>query len=212
MKQRLLAGFVLVHVIAIVAGSFPLLVDKRGMDWEKWNEPVVNREFEMWGERLGLDPERLKRGAWRASGGLNEIVYGARAPFKPYYHLCGTRQRWRMFPAPEMDPFRFEIELQNADGTWRPIFVQHDEEADWMAGQLEHDRFRAALNLYAWDVYPDGYEAFVDWVADQARWDFPDARSVRVHFRVLEGKTPKAMRSDPVLRGEWTRRTREVAL
>lgn len=216
-KQQLVAALVLLHVVAIGIGAFPLLVDKRGMDWDKWQEPLVKNEFAAWSERLsitGIDitPEKLTRKAWHVSQAINDAVYAGRAPFEPYYEILGTRQRWRMFPAPEMDPFRFEIDILEPASDWKPLFVQHSKTANWRADWLEHDRFRAALNLYAWDVYPEGYDDLVSWIAEQVSAEFPDATQVRIRFRVLAGKPPEAMRIAPTLSGDTFRQQRIARL
>ena len=62
----------------------------------------------------------------------------------------------------------------------------------WLAHHFERDRFRAALNLYAWGLYPETYEQFVDWLAAEAKRDFPNATRLRVGFEIVPAMKPGA--------------------
>ena len=216
-RTRAVAGLALLHIAAVVIGAFPVLVDERGMDWEQWQDPLVLGEFDAWRGRLGkvgveVSRERLMRRAWHATKGYNQVIDAGRAPFRPYYTWCGTRQRWRMFPAPLIDPLRLEIDVREPEAGWRPVYVTGDPEHGWMGRWLDHDRMRAALNLYGWNQYPDAYDDWVNWLSEAGRAAFPEADMLRVRYRVLEGKSPAEMRAAPGLEGGTFRQERVARL
>jgi hypothetical protein len=187
------AVLVLVHIVAIVVGAFPVLVDERGMKKEAWAHPLVEAEFANVSqqlERLGVprDPEEVKQMAWDTSLRWNRTLATLRSPFQFYYAEAGTRQRWRMFPAPVLQPVTFSIEREQ-EGEWRPVFLQRDAETQWRAKLLQHDRFRASFNLYYWTapLDPDmesAYQEVIHWIATEVRNDFGPGR-VRVLWREL---------------------------
>jgi hypothetical protein len=183
------AALILVHVLAITAGSIPVIVDKRAMTEEAWQDPIAQEEFERWSERMqgwGIDasPEDVEKSAWAVAAGILEFQTAVQAPFLPYYEFFGSRQRWRMFPAPVKNPVRLRIDVETG-GEWVTVYRMGSREEKWLAHFFNRDRFRAALNLYAWNVYPEAYEEFVDWAAAQAAIDFPAGARVRIGFEVL---------------------------
>ena len=183
-----------IHVLAIVVGSLPVLVDERVLTPEAWNDPIAQQEFEAWADRLtalGMEttPDQFGQGAWNAASGILRVQRALTRPFEPYYHIVGTRQRWRMFPAAVEEPVRMRIDIES-DGEWRTIYRMGSAQEDWGAPYFDRDRFRAALNLYAWGVYPESYEQFVNWLAEEVRTDFPEATRFRVGFQIEPAMKP----------------------
>lgn len=204
------------HLVAITVGSLPVLVDERGLTEETFQDPLVQAEFKIWAERLNVDPEDFGDGVWNAASGLLHTQRALQAPFEPYYEIAGTRQRWRMFPGALENPSRLRIDVLE-EGDWRTVYRlgSHDPGEQWLAKWFDRDRFRAALNLYAWDVYPEAYEEFVTWLAKVAADDFPTAERIRVGYEVVSALSPEEARAgihrEPKP-WEEARQTREVEL
>lgn len=187
------ACLIALHVLAIFIGSLPVMVDERGMKREAWADPLVQEEFANWAVLLqgwgaDLSAEELEEHAWQWSGKVLRVQSALRGPFEPYYALCGTRQRWRMFPAPVPQAMSFQIEIEEA-GAWRTLYEFQGEGMNWHRDWFDQDRMRAALNLYAWNVYPEAWEQAVDWLAGLAAEDFPSASRIRVCFPVVPALT-----------------------
>lgn len=189
-------ALILLHAVAITAGSLPILIDERGLTPETWNDPLARKEFAQWADRIGVTEEQFSEGAWNAASGILKTQRALQSPFQLYYAEAGTRQRWRMFPGALEEPTRLRIDLEEA-GTWRTIYLMGvtDPQVSWLKPRFDRDRFRAALNLYAWNVYPDAYEEFIHWLAKQAARDFPDATRLRVSFEVLPALKPAEARA-----------------
>ncbi|MEM9478299.1 MAG: hypothetical protein AAGA58_01415 [Verrucomicrobiota bacterium] len=181
------AALILFHIIAITAGSIPVLVDERAMTKEAWQDPVAQDEFKKWAERLGDDwtAEDVESTAWTVAKGLLDFQSAVEAPFEPYYQFSGTRQRWRMFPAPVKNFPRLRIDIQSANSEWTTVYQMGSSEHQWLAHYFNRDRFRAALNLYAWGVHEEAYEEFTAWTARQAAKEFPKASKLRVSFESI---------------------------
>ncbi|MEM0896944.1 MAG: hypothetical protein AAGJ79_08650 [Verrucomicrobiota bacterium] len=205
---HLRAALILFHVIAITAGSIPVLVDERAMTKDAWQDPVAQEEFEKWAERLGGDwtAQEVELIAWSLANGLLDFQSAAKAPFEPYYDYLGTRQRWRMFPAAVKNPKRFRIDIQT-DGKWETVYLMGSKEKSWLADYFDRDRFRSLLNLMAWESIDR--TGFRMWVMAQAADQFPHADYIKVGFEVLPAlkKTEAIAGNPPIPRsfstGDW---------
>jgi len=178
---------VLFHLLAITAGSLPVLVDERGLDREAWQDPLVQNEFRAWAERIrewGIEvgPADVEAAAWRFARVTLAANRRVTAIFEPYYRWLGTRQRWRMFPAAVERPVRFVIEIDPGTGIWEPVYRMGWGGEEWGARWFDRDRMRAALNLYAWGISAEGYDDLVTWLEAEVGTSFPGAERMRVGF------------------------------
>ena len=187
------AGLVLLHLLAIAIMAFP--APGEGMVREAWKDPTAQEEFAAWTGRLNdwgiaVTQTEFEERLWQVAETYMAVWQGAQRPFKPYYSLCGTTQSWRMFAGPHRYPTRLHIDIEEA-GRWRPAYVQRDPRHDWLHALLDHYRFRPLIYRFGWYQHVAGYadyQQFADWVASQARADFPEAERVRVYF--FKSRTP----------------------
>ncbi len=181
---------VAVHLVAITAGSLPVLVDERILTPETWKDPVALQEFGRWSNglaQIGIERSVDEVGAmlWDVASSVLRFQRTVQAPFQGYYQEAGTRQRWRMFPASVEETLRFRIDVER-NGGWETIYRMGDPERPWGREHFDRDRVRAALNLYAWGLYPESYEQLVDWIAARA----PGEGKVRIGFEALPAIAP----------------------
>lgn len=192
MKSSVRGVLVALHLVAITAGSLPVLVDERALTPSAWKDPVALQEFHRWSEvlgRFGIErtPEETGAILWNVASGVLHGQRAAQRPFDVYYREAGTRQRWRMFPAAVEEMPRLRIDLER-EGNWETLYRMGDPAHDWGGDYFDRDRVRAALNLYAWGLYPESYEQLVDWIAVRA----PGEGRVRVGFELLPAIVPGA--------------------
>lgn len=204
------AAFVALHLFAVTALALPSVGS--GLDRRAWSTPTVQGEFAAWTERLngwglGWTQAELEDVLWDVAVGYERAREKVLWPFEPYYRYAGTWQSWRMFVAPHRYPGRLEIDVDRGSG-WEPAYVGRSREHDWLAGYLDHDRFRAAVFRYSWQHYRGPRDDFADWVARQASAEWPDARAVRVSFLRYRTLGPEEARAGAV--AEETRELVEV--
>ncbi len=196
LRRRAFPILMAIHLIAITVGSLPILVDERGLKPEVFEDPLVQAEFATWARRfsyLGIEvsADEFGQGVWKAAETLLHTQRTLQQPFELYYEEAGTRQRWRMFPGAVEDPMRLRIDAYYGEATgWRTAYLMGSgaPEHQWLAQWFTRDRFRAALNLYAWNVYPGAYDEFAEWVASQAGLPLADGAPparLRMGFEVV---------------------------
>ena len=179
---------VAVHILAVMAGAFPVIVDRRGLDREMWKTPIAQNEIEKVTARLvdlGIEttPADVGEKAWQAASRLVVFQENIQRPFGFYYREMGVRQRWRMFPAPVKERSGVVVEVKT-DGKWKTVYEMGDRNHQWLAGHFNRDRFRAALNLYRWEMHPESLGELADWLAVRASDDFPESTALRLRFSV----------------------------
>lgn len=210
------ALFVVFHLVAVTLVAFPS-VGSAGMNRSSWKEPTVQGEFRAWSGRLsalGVDigPARLEDLAWDLASRSESLRATVLRPFQPYYQCCGTWQSWKMFVAPHRHPSRLEIDLDQGDGVFHPIYVAGSSDADWHRGWFGHDRTRAAVFRYGWEHFRPYRRQFGDWVARVAAGEFPDAHAVRVRFVHYRTPSPDEVISGaPIEMEETMSQTRNLA-
>lgn len=199
------AWLVAAHIFAVVGMALPS--PGGGMNKGAWKEPTVQAEFAAWRGRLEAlgyvtTPEIFEERLWvvakAAMSGRDKIL----APFDPYYQYCGTYQSWRMFVAPHTFPSRMHVDVL-VSGIWKPVYVERSGEYQWLAWQLDQDRFRSAVFRFSWKQYRKQYREFANWLAMQAGRDFPEATKVRVRFWKAPSATPEQARAGVVPEGAW---------
>lgn len=152
--------------------------------------PAERASLETWARRLGTTPEGLADGLARAGKILSAARWYALTPFRPLGNATVIRQRWRLFPSADPNPWRMEIEARRGPrDAWELVYRPYDREHAFLADEIEYRRLRGA-----WDPSTHGarrgYGPFVTWVAGRvfARW--PEYQEVRVRMerlRVLPG-------------------------
>jgi hypothetical protein len=125
------------------------------------------------------------------------------APFDPYYRYFGTWQSWRMFVAPHRFPARLEIDIDNGDGDWRPIYQARSPEYNWNQAQFDHERFRAAIFRYSWPAYRRTWKQFAQWSAARVMDDYPDVVSVRLRFFKYRTPSPEEVLGGAEVHGKY---------
>ncbi len=193
---QLRAVFVVVHLFAIFAMAFP--APGGGMRRSSWRNPTVQGEFAAWTGRLnavGVDIEQgeLEDHLWTFASGYMVVRGKVLTPFKPYYNRLGTWQSWRMFVAPHRFPSKLNVDIRR-DGEWQAVYVMRDPQLDWQGHVLDHDRMRSALFRYAWGHYRPTYYQLCDWLAKQARVDFPTADRLRCRYYNYQSPSPQQVR------------------
>ena len=186
-KLHLRGVLVGLHVLAVVVLSSPDL--SGGMNRKAWDAPMVEAEFAAWAERFDMGTDELQDRAWTVAVSWVEARDTLLTPFEPYHEYLGVRQRWRMFAAPNRVPARIAIAVE-IDGEWRLIYEARSPEHTWRADTLHRERLRVPINLAAWRHNRGLYKKLIEWIADRAAEDFPEASRVRVFY--LRAKTPTA--------------------
>lgn len=207
MNAELRGVLVAVHLLAITAGSLPVIVDERALTPEAWREPVAQQEFQRFSAllaRTGMacTPEEVSANLWNLASGVLHTQRFLQRPFQLYYQEAGTRQRWRMFPGAVEENPRFRIDVERENGVWETLYRMGDPAHDWEHEHFDRDRVRAALNLYAWGLYPESYEQLVDWIAAKV----PGEGRVRGAFELVPAVPPgteaivRAVREEKLVR------------
>lgn len=196
------AWLIVLHVVAITLQALP--APGGAMSRSAWKDPTVQDEIAIWAERLGTTPADLEERMWRLGSSWMDVRRSLLTPFQPYYRYAGTAQSWRMFVAPHRYPARLHVEVHQG-GAWRPVYVARSREHDWLRRELDNDRMRSAVFRYAWPAYARSYKELVDWLADRAAEDFPEARAVRVRFAKARTPTPAEARAGVEPESDWVR-------
>lgn len=201
--QHLVGAFVLLHVVAITLMAAP--APSGGMARSAWKNGTVQAEFAAWTARLnawGVDitQDTLEDELWDIATVVMARRQAVLEPFMPYYRYLGTWQSWRMFVAPHRFPSRLSIDVSSAerrtDDAWEPVYLARDADLDWHAGQLDHDRMRAAVFRYGWPHYRSAYREFGTWTARQLAQERPEARWVRLRLYRYETPSPAQVRDN----------------
>jgi hypothetical protein len=196
LRRHAVAAFVALHLFAVTVCALPSAGS--GMNRAAWRQPTVQGEFAAWTRRLNglgvsVTSEGLQDWAWAVASRHEGVRDAVLAPFRPYFQLCGTWQGWRMFVAPHRFPARAEIEIDRGQG-WEKVYVARSADHTWLARQLDHDRFRAALFRYGWDHYRSPRQQYATWVSRQAAAAFPGAIRARISFVRTPTRSPEEVR------------------
>lgn len=192
------AFLVALHLVAITLMALP--APGGGMQRSAWADPTVQAEFDAWHARLVAAGAPVGTRAafeddlFEFAKAFMDKRNASLEPFVPYYRYFGTYQSWRMFVAPHTHPARMHVEIR-VDEAWQPVYVERSGEHQWLGWKLDQDRFRSAVFRYSWKPYRKQYRQFVDWLAVQARRDFPDATQLRVRFYKVRSPSPEQVRT-----------------
>ena len=194
---HLRAVLVALHILAIAALSTPDL--GAALNRKAWKAPTVQDEMKAWAERfsgLGADisPAELEERVWSVATSWAELRDSMLIPFQPYADFAGTRQRWRMFAAPNRVPARLRIAVE-IEGQWRTVYEARSEEYTWQRRRLGTERVRVTIHRASWAHHNRDHTRLSDWIADEAARDFPTATRVRVSFIRARTPTPAQTRA-----------------
>jgi len=180
---------VALHLLAVTLMALPAPagVDNR----QTWQNPRVQSELADWTRRLrdiGIEVTQVEFedrlwGLAHAYGRMRDAVL---RPFEPYFRYCGTSQIWQMFVAPEPEPCRLYVEIDDGPA-WRPVYIENHPHHRWLQPQLEFYRFRSLIFNLSWQDNQAGFQHLAEWLGRRAARDFPQARQLRVRcwrFRV----------------------------
>jgi hypothetical protein len=190
------AALVTLHLAAILVLAFPAPPDS-AVDRSQWNDPRFRAELTAWTERLntlGLNVTggQLEDALFTSACAYLETRNALARPFHFYYTYCGTYQSWQMFPAPDREPTRLSVEVEER-GRWRTVLVERDPAYPWLDGWLSHHRMRPVV--FCLGGNPAEFQPFAAWLAEQAGRDFPLAERVRVRYVKCLTPSPEERRA-----------------
>ena len=191
--RQLRAAFVLFHVVAITVMSIPAPVG--GMSEARWATPAGKREIHGWAEAVravGLDvsDQALRDFVWKAGTAWLSFRNDAVAPFRPYLVYTGSRQSWRMFSMVAHEQGQLAVYIDRGHGR-EPLFVTYEHEV-WRRTELRQERTRTILGDFYGRESKRSWPGFVDRLADWAREDFPDGRTLEAEIATRETPAPGA--------------------
>ena len=180
------AAFFVFHVAANCADAIPAAPMARAT----WATPRVREEFDAWAHRLGVSRPDLENFLWSAGQDLNAVHSAANAPFVPYLHVLGLRQRWGLFVGGARYRERLEIRTRtcavDADCAWETIYLRGDPTHQRLATLLESTRLRTAIASCG--INNRNYARGCRAIAVQVLADVSDAQAVQCRF--VRGLTP----------------------
>lgn len=201
------AVLVVLHLTAITLMALP--APGGGMSRAAWKDPTVQDEFAAWTARLNAvgvpwSSEELQDHAWDFAERFMAVRGAVLRPFGPYYKYCGTNQSWRMFVGPHRYPTKLWVSVERG-GVWEPVYIERDPTRAWHGRQLDHDRFRSVIFRNGWPQYAKTNSQFADWLAKDAKVDFPDATRMRVAYWKQRTPTPAEARAGIEPEGKFER-------
>lgn len=177
---RVRAGVIAVAILVAGVEGCPVPRASRA----QLDRPLNRRELERWSGFLtaaGIErtPDALADEVVAVSQSLGAVQDTLVAPFRRWFHLTQTRQRWSLFPIADPEPYRMWVEARARDGGWRLVYRPLDDRATLLAGELEYRRLRAI-----WNPGSSGprlpWSRFVDWLSAEIFRRHPEYAEVRV--------------------------------
>lgn len=201
--RTLLIGF---HVLAVIALSMPTphAVSSR----DQWKNPNMQADLKQWSERLsflGYDsPEELEEDWWNLAQGYLKVRKAIIRPFQKYSRYSATRQGWRMFSNPRIEPAVLHIDAF-IDGAWQPVYRPHSDDYDFYAETLTHNRIRKLVGRLGQAKMKGYYSYFVRFLAPRAAAAFPTAEKLRFSLFRYRTLPPEDVRAGKKPRGKYER-------
>lgn len=167
-------------VVSLVEGCPTPRVSSRALD-----VPVNRRELERWAPRLGMTADELKAELVERAGELDRVQMELTEPFRPWFQLTATQQRWNLFPVADPDPVWMHIEARlDGEPTWSLLYRPNDPAHAWRDEILEYRRIRATWNPGL--IGPrSAYRDFARWIFAERLAEEPRTRELRVRMRQL---------------------------
>jgi hypothetical protein len=184
------AVLLLLHVCGVLVLSFPGPY-KLG-DRARWKRERTQHEIAMWASRLNawgwsLTGAELEAKLWQLTQRYLAVRRTLAAPFEPYAEMAGALQTWGMFKAPPRQVYALRILVRDG-ATWRTVYASRSSEHDYLARQLDHNRFRKQVGMLFRS--PELFSALSTWVAKRAFDDFPATQQVRVDLERYDSLSP----------------------
>ncbi len=195
LRAALIALAILVYGVA--AAPIPQAVKKKHVfspsgrdELQRWVKVLDDLGLEFTVKELGLEVVELAQPITHA----RQVVL---TPFKPWYRITGTGQRWGVFAYPDTRPHRLTVACDAGDG-FETLFASGDPEHDWASVRFRHRRMRGVWDGVAKRKKPGAvYEDFVDLVATWVEEEHPACRTLRVSYWRLHAVGPDETPDDP---------------
>lgn len=190
------AALLAFHVIAVVVLSLPGAQVARG---NRWQSRLMRQDLADWAaqlQKLGVSvtAEELGRTAQGIAEGYVAFRSVAVAPFEAYSAVTKARQGWAMFASPQRHPYEFHVDGLTEHG-WTPLYRPHDEQAQFLAEYLLHNRMRKFQGRFARAMKDQYYEDFTAFVARRALEQNPDLRAVWLGLYGYASLPPERVRA-----------------
>lgn len=201
--RTILIGF---HVMAVIALSLPTPYAVSSRD--KWQNPNMQSDLQQWSERLGFlgydSPKELEDDLWDLAQGYLEVRKQFIRPFQKYSKYSASRQGWRMFANPRMEPAELHIDIQ-IGGVWQPVYRPHSDEYDFFAETFRHNRIRKLMGRLGKPNMKGYYRYMVQFLAPQVARAYPAAD--KLLFRLYRYRTlpPEDVRAGKEPQGKYER-------
>jgi hypothetical protein len=195
-RAQILAVLILAHLAQITISSVPL--PKKVITDLK---PRHRRAIVSWGTpllALGLarSEDELVADAIRLNNAIVSTRSEALRPLFRWQKRTGTQQSWRMFGDVPAYGGRLQLHVRTEDGPWLSLF-EDQSSADWMTDLLTQGRFRSVRSAYSTKVRKrrQQYRRLVNWLAQHAATDFPQATEFRMRYQKVAIGKPAAVRA-----------------
>ena len=204
--RTVLIGF---HILSVIALSLPTPYAVSSRD--KWQNPNMQADLEQWSRRLSFlgyeSAKELEDDLWDLAQGYLALRKSFIWPFQDYSEYGGSRQGWRMFANPRIEPAVLHIDVTTpATGdTWQPVYRPHSDEYDFWAERFEHNRMRKLMGRLGNQNMNAHYRYLVRFMAPRVARAFKDADKLR--FRLFRYRTlsPEAVRAGKEEEGAYER-------
>lgn len=208
--RHLRAIIILLHVFAINIIAFP--TPRGALSKKHVQKADIQESMKLWHNLLlykaltGRSVEQFSGDLVATGRWLVKTQKNLSEPFIPYYRYAGTRQSWQMFGYVQHTAGVLNISLKE-DDEWKPLYVDLDENYQWQGTLLKQERVRASRSLFAQRRFKKRYDLFVEWMAQAAFTDFPNATEVRVFYQQRTIPKPDKLRTKGPKIGEiyWER-------
>ena len=203
--RTLLIGF---HIVSVIALSLPTphAVSSR----DKWQNPNMQGDLEQWSKRLDFlgyeSAKDLEDDLWDLAQGYLAVRKTFIIPFQDYSKYGGSRQGWRMFANPRIEPAVLHIDIMTAGSeTWQPVYRPHSDRYNFWGERFRHNRMRKLMGRLGNEDMTGHYRFLVKFMAPRVARAFKDAEKLR--FRLFRYRTlsPEQVRAGEEEKGKYER-------
>lgn len=202
--RTLLIGF---HILAVVALSLPTPYAISSRD--NWKNPNMQEDLQLWSERLGFlgydDKNELEDDLWSLAQGYLRVRKAIIEPFRDYSQYSGSRQGWRMFANPRMEPAVLHIDVF-VDGAWQPIYRPHSDKYDFWGETFRHNRVRKLMGRLGRRNLVGYYRYVVRFLGGHVFRAYPRAEKARFQLYRYRTLPPDAVRAGREPKGAYDRK------
>lgn len=201
--RTLLIGF---HVVAVVALSMPTphAVSSR----DQWQNPNMQSDLKQWAKRLSFlgydNPKELEDDLWNLAQGYLELRKSFIRPFQKYAKYSGSRQGWRMFANPRIEPAVLHIDVE-IDSAWQPVYRPHSDKYDFFGDTFRHNRMRKLMGRLGRPNMRGYYQYLVKFLAPRVARAHPSADKLRFQLYRYHSLSPEDVRAGTEPKGAFER-------